>query len=216
MARFADAFAGEPCLTVPWRRGGQKLKQYIEAGGLLFLHADGGSREFNKFATELAVTLFPQYPMVDVPSEHPIYNVLYKVEPATAAEDGEQWRAVLMLYSPTDISRVLATSRRKAGRQRLSARRQPVRLRRRQARVPQPPEQPVRRRRSSAAAAGDDRRGAREIRGAVGPGARRWRRYANWFAKRTGIGINVRSVELNQLQRDSARSRYSPGLRRSR
>jgi hypothetical protein len=182
-----------------------KLKQYVEAGGLLFLHADSGSRDFDKFATDLAATLFPQSPMVDVPADHPVYNVLYKVNPRPPLKMVTNGVRALVLYSPTDISRYWQLRAEKQGdnvfrfgvnlfvyaagkrefRNRLSSPYVALPI------VWPPPLGTIDVARVKYDGAWDPEPGA-------------WRRYANWFAKRTGIGLNVREVELKQLQRDSA------------
>ena len=45
----------------------EKLRQYVNNGGMIFTHADDGSAEFNTFAVDLARKLFPNYEMADVP-----------------------------------------------------------------------------------------------------------------------------------------------------
>ena len=63
-----------------------KLKQYVDAGGMLFTHADGASASFTDFVeSSLAAKLFPQYKFVDVAVNDPIYTVQYPFK-VTAAE----------------------------------------------------------------------------------------------------------------------------------
>ena len=84
-----------------------KLRQFIEAGGMLFTQADGGSEEFNAYASELARQLFPQYPLVDVPPTNPIYTheTVYAIDPRPPLRMVSNGARILMLDSPTDITR---------------------------------------------------------------------------------------------------------------
>jgi hypothetical protein len=81
-----------------------KLKQFVTAGGLLFTHADGGTREFNQFAEMLAFKLFDQ-DLKDLPPDHFVYNALFKPsEPFPLRGVGNATRT-FMIHSPTDISK---------------------------------------------------------------------------------------------------------------
>ncbi len=84
-----------------------KLRGFIEAGGLLFTQADGGSEAFNHYAVQLAHDLFPQYKMVDVPATHPIYthDTVYNIDPRPPLEMVSNGSRILMLHSPSDITR---------------------------------------------------------------------------------------------------------------
>jgi hypothetical protein len=82
-----------------------KLRSYVEAGGLLYLQADGDSSEFDAFARRLARRLFPQYPLADVPADHFLYQILYKLDgdavPLKMVSNGVR---ALMVYSPHDLA----------------------------------------------------------------------------------------------------------------
>jgi len=84
-----------------------KLRNFVEAGGLLFTHADGSSEEFNLYAAKLAHDLFPQYKLVDVPPTHPIYthDTVYSIDPRPPLKMVSNGSRILMLHSPTDITR---------------------------------------------------------------------------------------------------------------
>ena len=84
-----------------------KLRSIVEAGRLLFLQADGGSAEFNDFVSDFARRLFPQYDLVDVPADHPLYTretagVVLPRPPLKMVSNGAR---ILLLYSPTDVTR---------------------------------------------------------------------------------------------------------------
>jgi len=85
----------------------EKLRNYVQAGGLLFTHSDGSSPQFNKYAATLAHQLFPQYEMVDVPPGHPLYtnDTVFNVNPRPPLKMVSNGSRVLMLHSPTDITR---------------------------------------------------------------------------------------------------------------
>lgn len=82
-----------------------RLRQYVEAGGLLFTQADADWPQFNEFAAELAKRLFPNYPLAEIPLDHPIYNLVIPVEskpPLLGVSNGVR---LLMVHSPKDIAR---------------------------------------------------------------------------------------------------------------
>jgi hypothetical protein len=84
-----------------------KLRNFVEAGGLLFTQADGGSEEFNLYAVKLAHDLFPRYKLLDVPPNHPIYthDTVYNIDPRPLLKMVSNGSRILMLHSPTDITR---------------------------------------------------------------------------------------------------------------
>lgn len=51
----------------------QKLRQYIEQGGLILGNADGGSQAFAESFRKLGEKLFPRYKFRELPANHPIY-----------------------------------------------------------------------------------------------------------------------------------------------
>jgi len=82
----------------------QKLRSFAEAGGLIFTHADAASPAFNAFAADLAKKLFPDFPMTNLPSNHDVYSLLYKLAakpPLRAVSNGSR---LLLVHSPTDFS----------------------------------------------------------------------------------------------------------------
>ena len=81
-----------------------KLRSFALAGGMIFTHADGGRKPFDEFAVKLARELFPQYEMVDLPPDHPVYNLMMKVEPKPKLRAVSNGSRILLLHSPTDLS----------------------------------------------------------------------------------------------------------------
>jgi hypothetical protein len=81
-----------------------RLRSFVNAGGMLFTQADGSKPEANAWAEELAKKLFPAYEMTDLPEDHEIYSILYKPAdrpPLRAVSNGSR---ILMLHSSSDIT----------------------------------------------------------------------------------------------------------------
>ena len=51
----------------------QKLKRYVERGGIILGNADGGSKPFGESFVKLGKELFPDYEFTELPAGHPIY-----------------------------------------------------------------------------------------------------------------------------------------------
>ncbi|MGE5611263.1 MAG: DUF4159 domain-containing protein [Bacillota bacterium] len=82
----------------------QQLRSFVQAGGLIFTHADAGSSQFNAFAIQLARKLFPDYEMANLPATHELYSLQYKMAskpPLKAVSNGSR---LLMVHSPQDFS----------------------------------------------------------------------------------------------------------------
>src|SRR5205085_2827084 len=78
----------------------EKLKGFVDAGGLLFTHADGDSPEFNQFAESLANTLWgDKYVMNDLPADHPIFSVVFKVNDPPKLRAVSNGSRLLMLHA---------------------------------------------------------------------------------------------------------------------
>ena len=81
-----------------------KLRQYVEAGGVLFTHADAGSEAFNRFADELAERLFPGRKFEDLPDGHELYSVSYPMTTRPRLKAVSNGVRLLMVHSPTDVA----------------------------------------------------------------------------------------------------------------
>ncbi|MGF1527993.1 MAG: DUF4159 domain-containing protein [Candidatus Competibacterales bacterium] len=57
----------------------QSLRDYLQAGGFLVIDDFWGSRAWRRFEAEMQRVL-PGRPIVDVPSDHPVFNVFYDIE----------------------------------------------------------------------------------------------------------------------------------------
>jgi hypothetical protein len=81
-----------------------KMRAFAQSGGMLFTQADADDPSYDRFVKELAARLFPEYPLEDLPSDHPIYSVNYHLfgkVPFKAVTNGAR---ILLLYSPRDIT----------------------------------------------------------------------------------------------------------------
>ncbi|HEX2973595.1 MAG TPA: DUF4159 domain-containing protein, partial [Tepidisphaeraceae bacterium] len=82
----------------------QQLRGFAQAGGLIFTHADAGSASFNAFAFQLAKKLFPDYELTNLPVNHELESLQYKLAnkpPLRAVSNGSR---ILMVHSPQDLS----------------------------------------------------------------------------------------------------------------
>lgn len=97
----------------------EKMREYLMAGGTLIVHANCGRPEFNASFRRWQSELFPDRPMDWLPTDHPIYNCLNRIDRMKFRSGQEPWketdrRQILMgmnigcrvaiLYSPIDIS----------------------------------------------------------------------------------------------------------------
>ncbi len=72
------------------------LREYLLAGGFLVIDDFWGSYEWQVFESQI-LRVLPEYPIVDIPLDHPIFNQVYKIEeiiqvPAiNRAQGGPTW-----------------------------------------------------------------------------------------------------------------------------
>jgi hypothetical protein len=83
-----------------------KLRQFCEAGGIIFTHADGGSKSFTKWAVEeLAHKVFPEYPPNILPQDHWIYSLNWEMrKPRPQLWGVTNGSRLLIVHSPTDLN----------------------------------------------------------------------------------------------------------------
>jgi hypothetical protein len=87
----------------------EKLRQYVQGGGMIFAHADCGARAFANTARKLGLALFPGYEFRELPAEHPIYTTLYprakwKAKP-TVLGLSNGVRELMLLVPQSDLGR---------------------------------------------------------------------------------------------------------------
>ncbi len=82
-----------------------KLRAFVEQGGLIFTHADGGADAFNKWVPELVKRVCPTYEMQALPEGHDLYTINYRLKASIArlqaVGNGARF---LIVHSPVDLS----------------------------------------------------------------------------------------------------------------
>lgn len=81
-----------------------KIRAFVQAGGMLFTQADGNAIPASAEFERLAKRLFPDYEMRELPAEHEILRILYHPSPRPALRCVSNGSRILMVHSPTDIS----------------------------------------------------------------------------------------------------------------
>ncbi|MEO6434928.1 MAG: DUF4159 domain-containing protein, partial [Tepidisphaeraceae bacterium] len=81
-----------------------KLRSYVNAGGLLFTHADGGAEEFNQWAQLLAIKLF-NHELKPLPDDHFVYNALFRPKEKIELLGVSNATRTMLIHSPTDIAK---------------------------------------------------------------------------------------------------------------
>lgn len=84
-----------------------KIRNYVEAGGILYVQADGSSGAImDKWATQLCADLFKRE-LLNVPPNHPIYSneSVYKISPPVPLKMATNGSRILMVYSGIDMAR---------------------------------------------------------------------------------------------------------------
>jgi hypothetical protein len=81
-----------------------QIRRFVEAGGMLFTHADGGQKAFNDFAADLAHQLFPAYPLTDAKPDDELYSTLYVMKDKPRLQIVSNGARVLMIHSPADLT----------------------------------------------------------------------------------------------------------------
>jgi len=82
-----------------------KLRAFVEAGGLIFTHADKNSQAFTGYVASLAARLFPEYPLRELPKDHLIYSTVFKQDTRPTLLGVSNGSRLLMVHSPTDLAR---------------------------------------------------------------------------------------------------------------
>lgn len=82
----------------------EKLRSFARAGGMLFLHADAASPQFDAFARELAGKLFPEHELAELPPDHEVYSLHFKIDPKPRLLGVSNGVRLLMVYSPQDLA----------------------------------------------------------------------------------------------------------------
>ena len=80
-----------------------ELRNFVQAGGLIFTQADMSSPAFDKWVTVLAAKVAPGHLLEAIPPTDPIYSINYKVagHRLMGVRNGVRW---LIVHSPSDIA----------------------------------------------------------------------------------------------------------------
>jgi hypothetical protein len=82
----------------------EKVRQFVEAGGMLFTHADGAAEAFNQWVPQLVKKVSPAYEMADLPDDHDVYSMLYKLKsPHPKLQGVSNGSRLLIVHSPQDL-----------------------------------------------------------------------------------------------------------------
>jgi hypothetical protein len=86
----------------------EKLRQYAEAGGLIFTHADAGAPNFNRWVLEeLIPKVFPGRKAEIVPETDPIYSLNYDIKrPRPQLYAVSNGARMMLVHSPTDLATI--------------------------------------------------------------------------------------------------------------
>jgi hypothetical protein len=83
----------------------ENLRRYAEAGGIIFTHADTGAAPFNRWVEKLAEKVAPGRPFEDLPDDHPLYEVNYRIKaPRPKLQAVSNGARLLLVHSPNDLS----------------------------------------------------------------------------------------------------------------
>ncbi len=80
------------------------IRDFALAGGLIFTHADGGSREFTKWVEQLVRKAFPTYELMKVPKDHPLYSSMVRLKNLPPLEAVNNGSRLLLIHSATDVA----------------------------------------------------------------------------------------------------------------
>jgi len=180
------------------------LRTYCDSGGLLFTNADADSAAFTSFVNDLAKRMYPQYEMRDLPPDHAIYSMVYKMTsknnpPMRGLSNGTR---MLIIHSPTDLaSRWQNTHpRSKPAAYQMGANlyvyatgKQVPRNRLDTPIVPDTPGNAI----------GSFSIARVKHAGDWDPEPAAWGRMARWFRRETSIALNVVPTELSKLNRNT-------------
>lgn len=85
----------------------EQLRRFVWRGGLLFSEAVRGRSDFTHSMQQLAVRLFPDYPLGMLPQDHPIYGLQFNDTQPRDLQAVTNGIRPLLIHSPRDVSRAL-------------------------------------------------------------------------------------------------------------
>jgi hypothetical protein len=182
----------------------EKLRKYVEAGGLLFTHADNNSEAFNKWAAEFSTKLFPACEMQDLPADHELYSIYFKInQPHQKLRYVTNGARILLIHSPGDMAASWQQRAEKTKRPMFelgtnvfvyAAGMADYRNRLSTLEVPSPSDHPKQ----------SIKMARLEYAGNWNPEPAAWPRFARQFQWETGVGLAIENLQLADLKPDSA------------
>lgn len=82
----------------------ENIRSFINHGGILFTHADNDSEAFNGYIAQLCETMYPQFPLSDLPEDHLLYSVFAKPAMKPALKYVSNGARVLIVHSPKELT----------------------------------------------------------------------------------------------------------------
>jgi len=190
----------------------QKIRDFAQAGGIVFTHAERNSEDVNRFFADLARRAFPEHPFEKLPEDHEIYSIVFPIEsprpPLMGVSNGVR---LLMVHSPTELSRHWQPFPTRSQRVNselainiaaYSAGRRELRNRLASLYVPQPQEKPV----------GTVPLARLKFDGHWDPEPAAWPRMARIFENRTGIALHLEPTDISDLRYELTPIAHLTGL----
>jgi hypothetical protein len=81
-----------------------KIREFVNWGGIVFTHAERGSPDFNNFVEDLARRAFPQYTYGPIPESHPVYTFHKALTPRPQLMGVSNGSRLLLVHSPKEIA----------------------------------------------------------------------------------------------------------------
>jgi hypothetical protein len=204
----------------------EKLKHFVEAGGMIFTNADsdaesgdplyamahaGDKSEFDAYVTELAEKLFPQYKLVDLPADHPIYSSVFRLSGKPKLKAVSNGARLLLVHSPQDLALTWQKRDEKKGRADFefgvnlfvyAAGKRDLRNRLEVTYIAPPP---------ARAELGTVSIARLQYAGNWSPEPRAWERFGNLLQWKTGTGLDVKTIALKDLKPGAAQIAHLTG-----
>ncbi len=82
----------------------EKLRSFVEAGGLILTQADGASDAFNRWVPTLAEKICPAYKLERLPPKHLLFSINYPITAPPGLLGVSNGSRLLIVHSPVDLS----------------------------------------------------------------------------------------------------------------
>ena len=181
----------------------KKIRSFVQAGGLLFTQADASQSEADEWAQDLAKKLFPLYEMKDLNDQHEIFNILYKPSPHPKLRGVSNGARLFMVHAPTDITQHWQMRQEKSRRGMFelginlflyAAGKGDLRNRISSPYIPP----------QGTAGGGSVKIVRLKYAGNWDPEPMAWTRFSRYFQRATDVGVDVSSIEMDQLSPELA------------